>query len=81
LICFVRSSATREPSCQLLVPGCWFSATIGLALAGAKVAVTSVLAAMVTPQVPVPLHPPPLQPANREPSAGAAVSVTAVPLG
>jgi len=45
-----------------------------------KVAVTDVAAFMVTEHVPVPEHPPPLQPANVEPPAGAAVSVTDVPL-
>ena len=37
-------------------------------------------ALIVTVQVPVPEQPPPLQPVNVEPAAGAAVSVTAVPL-
>ena len=41
---------------------------------------TDVAAFMVTAQVPVPEQPPPLQPANVEPPAGAAVSVTTVPL-
>ena len=45
-----------------------------------NVAVTAVAAVTVTTQVPVPEHPPPVQPANVEPSAGNAVSVTAVPL-
>jgi hypothetical protein len=45
-----------------------------------KVAVTDVAAFIVTEQVPVPEQPPPLQPANVEPPAGAAVSVTDVPL-
>ena len=45
-----------------------------------KVAVTDVAAFMVTEHVPVPEHPPPLQPAKVEPPAGAAVSVTDVPL-
>src|SRR2546426_10882393 len=45
-----------------------------------KVAVTVVAAETVTVQVPVPEHPPPLQPLKVEPAAGAAVSVTAVPL-
>ena len=45
-----------------------------------KVAVTEVAAVMVTAQVPVPLQPPPDQPANAEPTAGAAVNVTTVPL-
>src|SRR5436309_11992923 len=47
---------------------------------GVKVAVTVVAALKVTVQVPVPVHPPPLQPPKVEPAAGAAVSVTAVPL-
>jgi hypothetical protein len=45
-----------------------------------KVAVTLVLAAKVTVQVPVPLHPPPDQPVNVELVPAVAVSVTAVPL-
>src|SRR5436309_13938964 len=45
-----------------------------------KVAVTVVAAFSVTAQVPVPEHPPPLHPVNVEPAAGAAVSVTTVPL-
>ena len=45
-----------------------------------KVAVTDVAAFIVTEQVPVPEQPPPLQPAKVEPPAGAAVSVTDVPL-
>src|SRR3989442_12043643 len=47
---------------------------------GAKVAVTVVAAESVMTHVPVPLQPPPLQPVKAEPAAGAAVSVTAVPL-
>src|SRR5439155_1206969 len=43
-------------------------------------AVTVVAAEMVTVQVPVPAQPPPLQPLKVEPPAGAAASVTAVPL-
>src|SRR2546422_11152526 len=46
-----------------------------------KVAVTVVAAEIVTVQVLVPEQPPPLQPLKVEPAAGAAVSVTAVPLG
>src|SRR5438034_9749452 len=45
-----------------------------------KVAVTVVAAETVTTHDPVPEHPPPLQPVKVEPAAGAAVSVTAVPL-
>ena len=45
-----------------------------------KVAVTAVAALRVTVQVPVPEQPPPVQPVKREPAAGVAVSVTAVPL-
>ena len=45
-----------------------------------KVAVTVVAAETVTTHDPVPEHPPPLQPVKMEPAAGAAVSVTAVPL-
>src|SRR5216117_4037851 len=48
--------------------------------AGVKVAVTVVAAEIVTTHDPVPEHPPPLQPPKVEPAAGAAVSVTAVPL-
>jgi hypothetical protein len=46
----------------------------------AKFAVTVVLAFSVTWHVPVPEQPPPDQPAKAEPVAGAAVSVTTVPL-
>ena len=45
-----------------------------------NVAVTVVDAEIVTVQVPVPEQPPPLQPVKVEPTAGAAVSVTSVPL-
>ena len=45
-----------------------------------KVAVTAVVADMVTVQEPVPSQPPPLQPLKLEPAAGVAVMVTAVPL-
>jgi len=44
-----------------------------------KVAVTEVAALIVTVQGPVPVHPAPLQPVNVEPTAAAAVNVTAVP--
>src|SRR5438034_783031 len=47
---------------------------------GVKVAVTVVAAETVTTHDPVPEHPPPFQPLKVEPAAGAAVSVTAVPL-
>src|SRR5436853_387779 len=47
---------------------------------GVKVAVTVVAAETVTTHDPVPEQPPPLQPVKVEPAAGAAVSVTAVPL-
>ena len=43
-------------------------------------AVTACAAFTVTVQVAVPVQPPPLQPLKVEPAAGAAVSVTAVPL-
>src|SRR6266850_7627230 len=45
-----------------------------------KVAVTEAAAVIVTTQVPVPVQPPPLQPVKVEPAAGAAVSVTIVPV-
>ena len=45
-----------------------------------KVAVTVVAAETVTTHVPVPEQPPPLQPLKVAPTAGVAVSVTAVPL-
>ena len=48
---------------------------------GVKVGVTVVAAATVTVHGPVPAHPAPLQPMKAEPAAGAAVSVTTVPLG
>jgi len=47
---------------------------------GVNVAVTVVAAETVTTHDPVPEQPPPLQPPKVEPAAGAAVSVTAVPL-
>src|SRR3989442_1349586 len=53
--------------------------TVGVKV-GVKVAVTVVAAEMVAVQAPVPEQPPPLQPLKIEPAAGAAVSVTAVPL-
>lgn len=45
-----------------------------------NVAVTEAAAVTVRLHAPVPLHPPD-QPANVEPALGAALSVTAVPLG
>src|SRR5439155_21570304 len=54
--------------------------TVGAKVWTAKVAVTGVAALSVTVQVPVLEQPPPLQPVKVEPAAGAAVSVTAVPL-
>src|SRR5207253_9532966 len=45
-----------------------------------NVAVTVVAALRVTVQAPGPEQPPPVQPLKVEPAAGAAVSVTAVPL-
>jgi hypothetical protein len=46
-----------------------------------NVAVTVVLAVSVTVQPPVPPQPPPDHPPNVDPAPGAAVNVTAVPLG
>src|SRR5438094_943514 len=54
--------------------------TVSAKLGTLKVAVTVVPAETATTHVPVPEHPPPLQPVKVEPAAGAAVSVTAVPL-
>src|SRR5262245_44653019 len=54
--------------------------TVSAKPCSAKVAVTDCAALIVTVQVPVPVQPPPLQPVKLEPAAGAAVSVTAVPL-
>src|SRR5262245_4978852 len=54
--------------------------TVSAKLCNAKVAVTDCAALIVTAQEPVPVQPPPLQPVKVEPAAGAAVSVTAVPL-
>src|SRR5438093_1194333 len=54
--------------------------TVNVKVCSAKLAATVVAAPSVTEQVPVPAQPPPLQPVKVEPAAGAAVSVTAVPL-
>ncbi len=54
--------------------------TVSAKLGRLKVAVTVVAAEIVATQVPVPVHPPPLQPVKIEPAAGAAASVTAVPV-
>src|SRR6266446_5467936 len=54
--------------------------TVSVKVCTAKVAVTVVAALSVTVHVPVPEQPPPLQPVKVEPTAGAAVKVTAVPL-
>jgi len=54
--------------------------TVSAKLGRLKVAVTVVAAESVTTQAPVPVQPPPLQPPKVEPAAGAAVSITAVPL-
>jgi hypothetical protein len=48
--------------------------------AAAKVADTVCALVTLTVHVPVPLQPPPLQPVKMVSAAGAAVSVTAVPL-
>ena len=54
--------------------------TVSAKLGTPNVAVTVVAAVSVTVHVPVPEQLPPLQPVNVEPVAGAAVSVSAVPL-
>src|SRR5438445_266287 len=54
--------------------------TVSVKVCSVKVAVTMVAALRVTVQAPGPEQPPPLQPLKVEPAAGAAVSVTAVPL-
>ena len=54
--------------------------TVRLNVDGTKVAVVERAAVIATVQVPVPEHPPPLHPLNVNPDAGAAVSVTDVPL-
>src|SRR5207253_8560735 len=54
--------------------------TVRTKVCDAKVAVTVVAAETVTTHVPVPEQPPPLQPLKVAPTAGVAVSVTAVPL-
>src|SRR5437867_6345751 len=54
--------------------------TVSVKVCTAKVAVTVVAALSVTVHVPVPEQPPPLQPVKVEPTAGAAVKVTAVPV-
>src|SRR2546428_670248 len=54
--------------------------TVSVKVCRVKVAVTVVAAESVTVQAPVPEQPPPVQPPKVEPAAGAAVSVTAVPL-
>src|SRR2546430_8345726 len=55
--------------------------TVRVRVCGVKVAVTVVAAETVTVQGPVPAQPPPVQPVKVEPAAGAAVRVTAGPLG
>src|SRR5439155_724963 len=54
--------------------------TVSAKVGSVNVAVTVVAAETVTVHVPVPEQPPPVQPVKVEPAAGAAVSVTAVPL-
>src|SRR5262247_4677060 len=54
--------------------------TVSAKLWTAQVAVTDCAALIVTAQEPVPVQQPPLQPVKLEPAAGAAVSITAVPL-
>ncbi|PQJ95832.1 hypothetical protein CXB77_16750 [Chromatium okenii] len=46
----------------------------------AKLAVTCLVALIMTTQAPLPVQPAPLQPVNVEPVAGLAVSVTGIPL-
>lgn len=57
--------------------------TVSVAPAGARSNCTATVWSPVraTVHVAIPLHPPPLQPPNVEPSAGAAVNVTTVPMG
>jgi len=54
--------------------------TVSVKACSVNVALTVCAAFTVTVQVPEPVQPPPLQPVNVEPVAGAAVSVTEVPL-
>src|SRR5438132_1394 len=54
--------------------------TVSVKVCRVNVAVTVVAALKVTVQAPVPEQPPPLQPPKVAPAAGAAVSVTVVPL-
>src|SRR5439155_14234150 len=54
--------------------------TVRVKVCSVKVAVTVVAAESVTTHTPEPEQPPPLQPGQVEPAAGAAVTVTVVPL-
>src|SRR5207247_1428873 len=73
---------------QLVPAGAWVTCplpapprvTVRVRVCSGKVAVTVVAAESVTTHVPVPEQPPPVQPVKVEPAAGAAVSVTTVPV-
>src|SRR5215831_12719099 len=54
--------------------------TLRLTGCKSKMAVTEVVVVSVTTQAPVPLHPAPLHPVKVEPTVGAAVRFTTVPL-
>jgi len=73
----VVSATVVVVSATVVVAGATVVVVIGI---NSKVAVTVMLAFIVTVQVSVPLHPPPLQPVKVAPVAAAAVKVTEVPL-